>query len=306
MKNTEKKENMVRAVTGYNPNEHLEHGDAIDENGNPILGQKVFYLPAAQRLYWYNLYREKNKKVMSLVSDIQKCSDGLLIIKATLSEKVKVGETEQVMITATGLASTAIGPNDPNALERCETCAKARCLGAAGFTASSEKSVFDEGETPVDGSLMQRPGSTKTFDSEKQDETKSSQNETEKAPDNKDDLKITQENDFFDIPSIKPLPELSPQNTNDDKMEESELNKCLLSFFPFGSFKGNQVIDLIANPRFIEFLKKMQKTNYKDKIIDDGLTVNRFVSVLSEYLIDPSKEDRKELLDTVKKIREDE
>ena len=142
---------LTRKVSDFNPVDYLETGTQIvtDEFGQEIT-KKVKYLPAWARQLWFNLYVEETKKVMSLTTELQKFSNNMIIQKATLTEVLFPGtENQMTFPVATGQAS-ACQDSDPSALERCETIAKARCLGSAGFSIREEQMLMRE-KSPLTG-----------------------------------------------------------------------------------------------------------------------------------------------------------
>lgn len=299
-----------RSVENFDPAKFLEHGkkrETIDENGTIVEGEPTCYLPAWVRQMWYNQYCFENQKVMPLTTKILRYSDGEVVVEATLSEVFNPGTENQVIIPIqTGLASAFITPGDNSALERCETCAKARCLGAAGFSIREEKgSMIDEGNTPVDGDLADRKNVSEI---KKEPETKEKPKAKRGRPrkkkaENDNTENIEEKQETFPIPNISSFPGLS-QDIN-KKEECDKLEICLKAFFPYGSFKGEQVVDIIESPKFKEVLDKHSPTNFGKLMVEDNLSVNELISTLKKYLDNPSKEERSILVSLINKIREE-
>lgn len=299
---------LTRKVSDFNPVDYLETGTQIvtDEFGQEIT-KKVKYLPAWARQLWFNLYVEETKKVMSLTTELQKFSNNMIIQKATLTEVLFPGtENQMTFPVATGQAS-AYQDSDPSALERCETIAKARCLGSAGFSIREEQ-MFDEGEKPVDGPLIDRRSAVKA-DSDVTGEAKPKTSKKKKA----DKPKAEEVKEVPETEETQPE-HLFPPVVEDDDAEpnttevvlsddEKHLEKCLLANFPYGSFRGQNVIDVIDNPGFITFVKKMKGRDYKNNLVSDDLTLNELIATLCRYLDDPTPDDRATILDTIKRMR---
>lgn len=299
---------LTRKVSDFNPVDYLETGTQIETNefGQEIT-KKVKYLPAWARQLWFNLYVEETKKVMSLTTELQKFSNNMIIQKATLTEVLFPGtENQMTFPVATGQAS-AYQDSDPSALARCETIAKARCLGSAGFSIREEQ-MFDEGEKPVDGPLIDRRSAVKA-DSDVTGDAKPKTSRKKKT--NK-----PKEEEVQEVPAIdEAQPEhLFPPVVEDDESEpdttdvilsddEKHLEKCLMANFPYGSFRGQNVIDVIDNPGFITFVKKMKGRDYKNNLVSDDLTLNELIATLCRYLDDPTPDDRATILDTIKRMR---
>ena len=233
----------------------------------------------------------------------------MIIVTATLSKRV--GET--LVPIATGLASQCFTvDNQASAVEIAETRAKARCLGAAGFSLLEEKSsINDEGELPVDGALINRrtaitvkteveapvqkkrrgrPKKTKKSVEEPvvTTETVETEKETVVEPE------ITEE-EFFPIPELPEIPALVPT------VAEEDLKTCLLSFFPYGRYKGEQVINLIDNPAFAQTIEKMSQTNFAGIMVNEQLSVNRLIDTLKEALCENNKPLLKEVVEKIRK-----
>lgn len=333
----------IRSVEGLNFKNLLEIGNAPDtvgETGETIPGRSVYYLPAKARLEWYNKYCFENNKIMPLDCEIIRADGGLVVIKATLKEKVIINNEEQYITIATGLASQFI-ENSSSAIETCETRAKGRCLGAAGFSLPCEYTLFDEGETPIDGALINRrtvqkddsnlPAEKKEAEEsvkpkkkrgrpKKVKETSASEGEIVAEKSTKKSASVSPETDLntsnekpLPIPSIEKITNLVPENgpeqngsENDDKIKEREtLEKCLRAFFPYGQYKGQQVNDVITQKKFKDCIDKMASTDYNDKMVNDELSVNTLIRTLKKYLNLPTPEERLLLMELVSSIRQE-
>ena len=324
----------IRSVEGLNFKNLLEIGNAPDtvgETGETIPGRRVYYLPAKARLEWYNKYCFENNKIMPLDCEIIRADGGLVVIKATLKEKVIINNEEQYITIATGLASQFI-ENSSSAIETCETRAKGRCLGAAGFSLPCEYTLFDEGETPIDGALINRrtvqkddsnlPAEKKEAEAsvkpkkkrgrpKKVKETSASEGEIVAEKSTKKSASVSPET--LPIPSIEKITNLVPKNgpeqnggENDDKIKEREtLEKCLRAFFPYGQYKGQQVNDVITQKKFKDCIDKMASTDYNDKMVNDELSVNTLIRTLKKYLNLPTPEERLLLMELVSSIRQE-
>lgn len=316
---------LTRPIKGFNPVDYLEKGtspETTDTEGNVIPGEPVSYLPAWVRQKWYNQYCFEHEKIMPLTTKLLKNSDGQVIVEATLFEIIEQGTEHQLVVPVqTGYASAFMRPGDTSTLERCETCAKARCLGAAGFSIREEKStMFDEGDTPVDGNLLDRknlqtPANVdNSTESDKSIAEKEAPKKKRGRPRKKTVEPVTensQEQTFFDIPNIdKMFPKIS-QNTEVNKNasimddEETLLDKCLRSFFPYGPFRGQQVVDVIDMPKFKEYLDNASKGHFDNLKVAENLYVNDLLQVLSRYLNTPSTEDRSRMMKVISAIRDE-
>ena len=301
----------MRDIKAFDPKNFLELGNApatVGENGETIPGEQIAYLPARARIAWYNAYCEEHNKPYSLTSKYEVVAT-MIIVTATLSKRV--GET--LVPIATGLASQCFTvDNQASAVEIAETRAKARCLGAAGFSLLEEKSsINDEGELPVDGALINRrtaitvkteveapvqkkrrgrPKKTKESVEEPvvTTETVETEKETVVEPE------ITEE-EFFPIPELPEIPALAPT------VGEEDLKQCLLSFFPYGRYKGEQVINLIDNPAFAQTIEKMSQTNFAGIMVNEQLSVNRLIDTLKEALCENNKPLLKEVVEKIRK-----
>lgn len=320
----------IRQVEGLNFKNLLEIGNAPDtvgETGETIPGRRVYYLPAKARLEWYNKYCFENNKIMPLDCEIIRADGGLVVIKATLKEKVIINNEEQYITIATGLASQFI-ENSSSAIETCETRAKGRCLGAAGFSLPCEYTLFDEGETPIDGALINRRTVQKddsNLPAEKKEAEESVKPKKKRGrPKKIKEASVSEKNieeltsdasntEALPIPSIEKITNLVPENgpeqngsENDDKIKEREtLEKCLRAFFPYGQYKGQQVNDVITQKKFKDCIDKMASTDYNDKMVNDELSVNTLIRTLKKYLNLPTPEERLLLMELVSSIRQE-
>lgn len=320
----------IRSVEGLNFKNLLEIGNAPDtvgETGETIPGRSVYYLPAKARLEWYNKYCFENNKIMPLDCEIIRADGGLVVIKATLKEKVIINNEEQYITIATGLASQFI-ENSSSAIETCETRAKGRCLGAAGFSLPCEYTLFDEGETPIDGALINRRTVQKddsNLPAEKKEAEESVKPKKKRGrPKKIKEASVSEKNieeltsdasntEALPIPSIEKITNLVPENgpeqngsENDDKIKEREtLEKCLRAFFPYGQYKGQQVNDVITQKKFKDCIDKMASTDYNDKMVNDELSVNTLIRTLKKYLNLPTPEERLLLMELVSSIRQE-
>lgn len=320
----------IRSVEGLNFKNLLEIGNAPDtvgETGETIPGRSVYYLPAKARLEWYNKYCFENNKIMPLDCEIIRADGGLVVIKATLKEKVIINNEEQYITIATGLASQFI-ENSSSAIETCETRAKGRCLGAAGFSLPCEYTLFDEGKTPIDGALINRRTVQKddsNLPAEKKEAEESVKPKKKRGrPKKIKEASVSEKNieeltsdasntEALPIPSIEKITNLVPENgpeqngsENDDKIKEREtLEKCLRAFFPYGQYKGQQVNDVITQKKFKDCIDKMASTDYNDKMVNDELSVNTLIRTLKKYLNLPTPEERLLLMELVSSIRQE-
>lgn len=320
----------IRSVEGLNFKNLLEIGNAPDtvgETGETIPGRSVYYLPAKARLEWYNKYCFENNKIMPLDCEIIRADGGLVVIKATLKDKVIINNEEQYITIATGLASQFI-ENSSSAIETCETRAKGRCLGAAGFSLPCEYTLFDEGETPVDGMLINRRTAQKdesdlsagkkevegpTKPKKKRGRPKKIKEASASEKNIEGSISDASNAETLPIPSIEKITNLVPKNSpeqngteNDDKIKEREtLEKCLRAFFPYGQYKGQQVNDVITQKKFKDCIDKMASTDYNDKMVNDELSVNTLIRTLKKYLNLPTPEERLLLMELVSSIRQE-
>lgn len=320
----------IRSVEGLNFKNLLEIGNAPDtvgETGETIPGRSVYYLPAKARLEWYNKYCFENNKIMPLDCEIIRADGGLVVIKATLKDKVMINNEEQYITIATGLASQFI-EDSSSAIETCETRAKGRCLGAAGFSLPCEYTLFDEGETPIDGALINRRTVQKddsNLPAEKKEAEESVKPKKKRGrPKKIKEASVSEKNieeltsdasntEALPIPSIEKITNLVPENgpeqngsENDDKIKEREtLEKCLRAFFPYGQYKGQQVNDVITQKKFKDCIDKMASTDYNDKMVNDELSVNTLIRTLKKYLNLPTPEERLLLMELVSSIRQE-
>lgn len=301
----------MRDIKAFDPKDFLELGNApatVGENGETIPGEQIAYLPAKARIAWYNAYCEEQNKPYSLTSKYEVVAT-MIIVKATLSKRVG----DILVPIATGLASQCFTvDNQASAVEIAETRAKARCLGAAGFSLLEEKSsINDEGELPVDGALINRRTAT-TVKTEveapvqkkrrgRPKKTKEVVEEpvvtTETVETGKENViepEITEE-EFFPIPELPEIPALIPT------VGEEDLKQCLLSFFPYGRYKGEQVINLIDNPAFAQTIEKMSQTNFAGIMVNEQLSVNRLIDTLKEALCENNKPLLKEVVEKIRK-----
>lgn len=323
---------LTRNIKGFNPFDLLEIGEGtptVGPSGKIIPGTPIYYLPAKVRQDWYNMYCAENKKKMTLTTDIVKLEAGLVIIKASLQDVIEVDGHEIITTIATGIASQFIEPGSTSSIiETCETRAKARCLGSAGFSLPSEYSIFDEGEMPVDGAVINRrtacvgvsDKSNKTsLDTpekaakKKRGRPKKDQASGESLIENAKIDEINQE-ETFEIPPIEKITDLIPKcspeennNQNNGKIKEKDiLTKCLKAFFPYGQYKGQQVIDVITQKKFKDTIDKMAATNYESQMVNDELSVNTLIQTLYRYLNLPTSKDRLLLLELVSELKREE
>ncbi|MGN0005009.1 MAG: hypothetical protein ACI37Z_03380 [Candidatus Gastranaerophilaceae bacterium] len=307
----------MKTIQTFNPKDFLELGNGpstVGSNGETIPGEQIAYLPAKARLAWFNAYCEEQKKEYALTSKYEVVG-AMIIVTATLAERVG----NELIPIATGLASQSFAvDNQAAAVEIAETRAKARCLGAAGFTLLEEKSsINDEGETPVDGALINRRTATSTtittttgtgiansVEAETPTPPKKKRGRPKKVKEPVEQPVVVAENpmvqetitepetteeEFFPIPELPKLPDLVPT------VDEEDLKKCLLAFFPYGRYKGEQVIDLIDNPAFAQTIEKMSQTNFAGIMVNDSLSVNTLISTLKEGLQENNKPFLKEV-----------
>lgn len=292
-----KKEYFTRKIEGFNPLDYLKKGTDKD-------GREFTYLPALIRLLWYNTYVQENNKIMSLTSEIISDSSTMITYRATLTEYLNVGDSYFPIVISTGDGSAL---RADNGYEMAETKAKARCLGAAGFNIKDEADLFEDDPThPADGPISVDGLTPINEGNEKpkkvQKETKkvsNSRKKTEESEANTGDS--PEESDKKDETAIPDLNSIIPKTvTFEGESDKKELEKCLNSFFPYGRFKGEQVRQLIDDPKFVNTIKEMANQNYGTKIIEDGLTINHFLKVMSRFLISPTSEDRKLLIEVLK------
>lgn len=306
----------MKTIQTFNPKDFLELGDGpstVGPNGETIPGEPTAYLPAKARLAWFNAYCEEQKKEYALTSKYEVVG-AMIIVTATLAERVG----NELIPIATGLASQCFNvDNQAAAVEIAETRAKARCLGAAGFTLLEEKSsINDEGETPVDGALINRRTATSattgtansvetetpTLPKKKRGRPKKVKEPVEQPVAMVEEPVVqetmvepeTTEEEFFPIPELPKIPDLVPT------VDEEDLKKCLLAFFPYGRYKGEQVIDLIDNPAFAQTIEKMSQTNFAGIMVNDNLSVNTLISTLKEGLQENNKPFLKEVADKLR------
>jgi len=324
-------ETLLRKVSGFNPYNYLEKGKTLAEvkpNGEVIPEKEVFYLPAWARQAWFNAYCQEQGKIMPLTSKILKDENGKVVFVATLSEIFEGNDGNKTVIpVATGYASAFVGQNDCSTIERCETCAKGRCLGAAGFILTEEKSsMFDEGDIPIDGALINRKSATTSAENNEATPTQTAPKETQpkkkrgrprknpgKNPDSTKKEADTQEN-FFKIPEIPKLPvqneapeeSTSKKNANIESEEESLLTQCLDAFFPYGPYRGQQVFDIITMPKFKQYLDEVSHRSFGNIKVDDKLSVDVLIRTLKKYLDSPSAEERALLLKVMKNFGDNE
>lgn len=321
--------NLTRKIQGFNPVDLLEIGEGVSTvgpSGETIPGEPVYYLPAKARQDWFNQYCFENNKVMPLTTSIENSQGGMIIVKATLQEVIKLNDQETLVTIATGIASQFIEASSTSAIvEICETRAKARCLGAAGFCLPKEYSIFDEGEVPVDGSLMNRRTAQKGVSTENDEFTSEEKKEPQKRKRGRprkvkseqdvvtNDVENSSSQDVPEIPSFEKISNLVPNNgpeekssKKDDTMEEKEtLKKCLRAFFPYGQYKGQQVVDVITQKKFKDTIDKMSMTNYDNQMVNDDLSVNTLIQTLKKYLNLPSSEERLLLMNLVSELRQE-
>ncbi len=136
---------MTRNVKNFNPEKYLK-------KGNSDTGEEIFYLPAAARLMWFNLYNEQvMDNTMSLTTELTQERQDIIVYKAKLTILLTDNNGNYYpFVVATGEGSNE---RSEYGYEMCETRAKARCLASAGFFVDKEKnsSVLDEGSQHVDG-----------------------------------------------------------------------------------------------------------------------------------------------------------
>lgn len=239
-KNTNSK--MLREIKGFDPSKYLI--DTEDQINN------TKYLPAWARLNWYLQYMAESKKIFGLTTE-SRLDREYIVYHAILTEYLPIKDGDKVasycpIVIATGDASAKINTdNNIPPFESAETKAKARALASAGFILNVEKQLFDEGEIPVDGSLLKK-----------------------ELPD-----------------SSAPQTNAKPISKEDDAKEKKILKIALESFFPYGELKGERVADICSSTSFIEAIKAMSKTDYLDKMINDDISVNDFVHILLKYVI---------------------
>lgn len=279
-----KKEYFTRKIEGFNPLDYLKKGTDKD-------GREFTYLPALIRLLWYNTYVQENNKIMSLTSEIISDSSTMITYRATLTEYLNVGDSYFPIVISTGDGSAL---RADNGYEMAETKAKARCLGAAGFNIKDEADLFEDDPThPADG-----PISVDGLTPINEGNEKPKKTSTKKTKPEKNSEKVAEESDEPTTPNLSSiLPKTVILEGNSDK---EDLERCLNSFFPYGRFKGEQVRQLIDDPKFVNTIKEMANQNYGTKIIEDGLTINHFLKVMSRFLISPTSEDRKLLIEVLK------
>ena len=294
-----KKEYFTRKIDAFNPLDYLKRG--VDKDG-----REFTYLPALIRLLWYNAYVQENNKVMSLTSEIISENTTSVCYRATLTEYLRVGDSYYPIVISTGDGSAL---RADNGYEMAETKAKARCLGAAGFNIKDEADLFeDDPAHPADGPISVEglnpinDASDKTKTTKKSKKAEGSYDEEEKPKANK--VENNTEPVSKDSEKETTVPDLNsiiPKAVNvDGDSDRDDLERCLNSFFPYGRFKGEQVRQLIDDPKFINTIKEMSNQNYGTKIIEDGLTINHFLKVMNRYLFSPTTEDRKLLIEVLK------
>lgn len=344
--------NKIRDIKGFNPFDLLELGEGpstVGPSGETIPGKIVQYLPAKARQDWFNQYCLENNKIMPLTTEIVRIDSGLIVIRATLQEVVTINKEQQLITVATGIASQFIDAESKSSVvEICETRAKARCLGSAGFSLPAEYSIFDEGETPVDGPLMNRRTAEQATEKTAVKETtkdldkvetpkkkrgrpkKTVETKTEPKPQPKSEQTVQAtiepaqpevepvvadsvqepENSPLPIPSFEKISNFLQKDGSevqeaekDDKIERDVLKRCLKAFFPYGQYRGQQVIDVITQKKFKDTIDKMSLTNYDNQMVNDNLSVNVLIQTLKKYLNLPTSEDRLRLMDLISELR---
>ena len=93
------------------------------------------------------------------------------------------------------------------------------------------------------------------------------------------------------------------ETEKDDKIERDVLKRCLKAFFPYGQYRGQQVIDVITQKKFKDTIDKMSLTNYDNQMVNDNLSVNVLIQTLKKYLNLPTSEDRLRLMDLISELR---
>lgn len=350
--------NKFRDIKGFDPFDLLELGEGaatVGPSGETIPGKIVQYLPAKARQDWFNQYCLENNKIMPLTTEVVRIDSGLIVIRATLQEVVTINKEQQLITIATGIASQFIGVDtNSSVVEICETRAKARCLGSAGFSLPAEYSIFDEGETPVDGALMNRRLAERvdaTTDAKKVEveeppvkkkrgrpkknavaeqkvtETKqvvpefNVQPAVERVETVGENLQLEEkstrqetENSPLEVPSFEKVSNLfsksgteGQDDKKDDKIRERDiLKQCLRAFFPYGQYKGQQVVDVITQKKFKDTIDKMSLTNYDGQMVNNNLSVNVLIQTLKKYLNLPTSEDRLLLMGLISEMRMEE
>lgn len=284
---------LSRNVTDFNPEEFLEQGESLQKigvNGETLPPEPKFYMPAWARILWYNLYCAEHQKVMPLTTELIESTDTKVIVKATLSDTISSGEQTILVPIQTAFAQIDIDINEKFPIERAETRAKGRCLGAAGFSIRKETNTsFDEGDTPIDGDLFKRG-------CEHQEKRQTTPKKRGRPKKNVEEAPINSSN--------------IPASQNDAKNgimdeEEKHLKRCLEAFCPYGSFKGQQVIDVIHEQAFKEQIGKLAKIDYQGVMVDHLLSVNDLIHTLHSYLYQPTKIEQDRLLKVVSILKEE-